>query len=160
MTTALAPQLSRSITVGNWLPASGKVGEVVTPSRLDQSNFAFLQLLRSVAGEASERNWDGYGAEPVSSETLAMGKNFFYRMPAAYPKPDISSHPNGDLAFEWYVSPRRILTVTINDSGRLNYAWMIGVDRQYGTKHLLDRFPEEITAALRNIYSEGQTSVR
>jgi len=125
-----------------------------TPSvSIDQVYAQCLQSLHEASEEASRRNWDGYGAEPVSSATLAQALTFLDLLPTTLPTPDISAHPDGELAFEWSLGPRRLLTVSINESGRLSYAALLGQARLRGTDFLLDALPEPISFALRKLYA-------
>jgi hypothetical protein len=122
---------------------------------IDETYNECLGSLLEVFGEASRPNWDGYGAYPVSGATLAYALEFVDLLPSALPRPEISAHPDGELAFEWSVGRRRLLTVSINESGRLSYAALFGQARLHGTEFLLDALPEPVALALRRLYSAG-----
>jgi len=125
-----------------------------TPSvSIDQAYDECLESLREVSAEASRPNWDGYGAYPVSDATLAQALAFLDVLPSTLPIPEISPHPDGELAFEWSFGQRRLLTVSVNESGRLSYAALFGQARQYGTEFLLDTLPDPVALALRRLYS-------
>ena len=153
---------NRSITSGNWDSSFRKAEDVVSPSiLLDESSKVFLERLRSISRQASTPDWDGYGAKPISRGTLGMALALFGVLPKPpFPMPDVSPHPDGELAFEWYLGPGRLLTVAVNESGRLNYAAMIGQAQKYGTEYLGDELPDEISAALRRVRFEGLSPVR
>src|SRR5207245_2084183 len=94
-----------------------------TPSvSVDHAYYECLASLRECADEASQPDWDGYGGQPVSDITLAQALAFLDLLPSSVRPPEISPHPDGELAFEWFFGPRRLLTVSINESGRLSYA--------------------------------------
>lgn len=103
--------------------------------------------------EASRPNWDGYGAYPVSGITVAHARAFLDLLPSTLPRPEISPHPDGELAFEWSFAPRRLLTVSVNESGRLSYAALFGQARLHGTEFLLDAMPEAVALALRRLHA-------
>ena len=125
-----------------------------TPSvSVDQAYEECLRALREAFEEASRPNWDAYDAHPVSSATLAQALTFLDVLPSMLLRPDISAHPDGELAFEWFFGPRRLLTVSVNESGRLSYAALLGRARLHGTEFLLDALPEPIARALRRLYS-------
>lgn len=128
----------------------------VTPSvSVDEKNRGQLEVLREVYEEASLRDWDGHGAEPVSRATLAQALAFLDILPSTSPSPDLSAHPDGELAFEWYLGRGRVLSVSVNEAGRLSYAALFGHSTQHGTEFLLDGLPEAIALALRRLYSES-----
>jgi hypothetical protein len=130
-----------------------RVGDVTPSVSVDQAYDECLESLRQASEEAARPNWDGHGGHPVSSATLAQALTFLDLLPTALPKPDISPHPDGELAFEWYLGPRQMLTVSINESGRLSYAAMFGQARTHGTEYLLDALPEPLVLALRRLHS-------
>lgn len=125
-----------------------------TPSvSIDQAYQECLSSLGDAFEEASRRNWDGYGAEPVSDATVARALTFLDLLPTAVPRPDISPHPDGELAFEWFLGPRRLLTVSIDESGRLSFAAIFGQARLHGVDFFFDTLPEPIALALRRLYA-------
>ena len=124
-----------------------------TPSvSLDEARNEVLESLRAASGEASKPGWDGYDASPVSGRTIAQALAFLDLLPSALMRPEISAHPDGELAFEWYVAPRWLLTVSISETGRLSYAGLFGLARVHGTEWLLDSIPQEVTLAFQRLH--------
>lgn len=127
-----------------------------TPSvSIDEVYREILDSLLEVFKEASEPRWDGYDALPVSGATLAQALAFVNLLPSILPRPEISAHPDGELAFEWFRGPRRLLTVSVHESGRLSYAALFGEGRLHGTEFLLDALPAPIANAFQRLYSGG-----
>lgn len=124
-----------------------------TSVSIDQAYRDSAEALLETFDEAARPNSDGYGARPVSEATLAQALAFLDLLPSTIRQPDISAHPDGELAFEWSFGPRRLLTVSVNASGRLSYAALIGHARQYGTEFVLDALPEPVALALRRLHS-------
>jgi len=150
----------RSVTARKCLSGFRK-GDEGSRSMIDESNRAFLARLESVFQDASQPNWDGYNALPVSQTTLEMARFFLDLFPATLEKPDVSVHPDGELAFEWYYGPRRLLTVAVSEFGRLSYAAMFGNKeaQKHGTEYMLGKVPDEISSALRRLRFEVQPAV-
>jgi hypothetical protein len=125
-----------------------------TPSvSIDEVRRDILKSLYEVFRETSTSGWDGYDADPVSFATLTQALAFIDLLPSTLPRPEISAHPDGELAFEWALGRRRLLSVSVNESGRLSYAALFGAARIYGTEFLLDSLPEPITRAFQRLYS-------
>ena len=120
---------------------------------VEQAYADCVESLIEVFKEASQANWDGYDANKVSGATLTQAATLLAFLPSTFPKPEFSAHPDGELAFEWYFGPRRLLTVSVNESGRLSYAALIGQARHHGTEFLHDALPETIALVLRRIHS-------
>ena len=112
-----------------------------------------IRKAREAADEASRPDWDGYGVCAVSEATLAQALALLDLLPSALPDPEISAHPDGEIAFEWSLGPRRVLTVAVNESGRVSYAALFGSARQHGSEHLLGVLPDPVGQALRRLYS-------
>lgn len=120
---------------------------------VDQVYRESVEAVFQAAQEAARPNWDGYGARPVSEATIAQALAFLDLLPTTLAQPEISAHPDGELAVEWSFGPRRLLTVSVSESGRLSYAALIGHARQHGTEFLLDSLPDSIALALRTLRS-------
>lgn len=139
---------------GRWFRVSASTDD--TPSvSLDEARNELLWALRAASDEASQPGWDGYDASPVSGSTVAQALAFLDLLPSALMKPEISAHPDGELAFEWYVGPRWLLTVSINESGRLSYAGLFGLARVHGTEWLLDSIPQTVALAFQRLHRAG-----
>jgi hypothetical protein len=127
-----------------------------TPSvSIDEARNERLQSLREAFSEASQPGWDGYDASPVSVATLVQAWAFLELLPSALPRPEISANPDGELAFEWSFGPRWLLTVSVNESGRLSYAGLFGLARIHGTEWLLDSIPEPVALAFQRLHAAG-----
>lgn len=143
---AVSPEATRSRRLRKF------VGHDTPSVSIDQAYDECLESLREAAEEASRPNWDGYGAQPVSGATLAQALAFLDLLPSTLPRPEISPHPDGELAFEWSFGPRRVLTISVSESGRLSYAALFGHARLHGTEFLLDALPEAVILAIQRLY--------
>lgn len=105
---------------------------------------------------ASQRpGWDGYDAEPVSQSTFAQACAFLNALPRDIVMPSVGAEPDGDLTFEWYVSPRRVLSVSIGQGEELHYAALLGkVSRQSGTEPFLGEVPPEIVRLIHRVFGK------
>jgi hypothetical protein len=126
---------------------------------IDQPYCDALEALFSVLEETELPNWDGYGAKPVSMDTFAKALAFLDVLPSTFPRPEISALPDGEIAFEWRFGPRRLLTLAINESGRLTYAALTGRGYLHGTEYLLDALPRQIIDAFRSTTPSDQYGI-
>lgn len=110
-----------------------------------------LDELFAVAEAACETGWDGYGAEPVSQETYVRAYRFVESLPLGTPAPVVTAEPDGQLAFEWYVSPRRTLSVSVSPEGDLHYSALLGPNKSFGTEVFLDETPKAILDLIRRV---------
>jgi len=107
-------------------------------------NQPALEELGEVASECGEVNWDGYGARPVEQETLRATYSLLDSLPFGFPLPSISAHPDGQLTLEWYRSPTRNFSISVDPDGWIHYAGLFGAGKHFGTVPSLGGIPGRI----------------
>ena len=105
--------------------------------------------LYQVLENCSRSDWDAYGAEPVLLESYENAKRFARSLPFSLPSPEISAEPDGEITFEWYSNPTRVISVSIGPNNELHYAALFGVSRAYGTEVFHDEIPEIILSHIK-----------
>lgn len=109
------------------------------------------EALDDACEECAEDNWDGYGAVAVSPRTRDYAQRLLGSLPTTFPAPEISIEPDGEVAFEWHLAPRTVLSVSVGSTDELNYAALFGRSRAHGTECFGDELPETIIALLRRL---------
>lgn len=109
--------------------------------------------LCEVADECRTPNWDGYGAEPVSTDTYRLAYCFLEALPLGTPAPSVGAEPDGHLTLEWYRSPYRTLSVSVSPEGDLHYSALIGPNKAYGTEAFFGDSPKTILDLIRRVYA-------
>lgn len=97
------------------------------------SNFPLHDQLIDVFTACSSAGWEGEDSVAVRSSTLILAKELIESLPKKFRTPGISGEPDGHVALEWYVNPRRILTVSICPDRRLHWAALIGAEDPRGS---------------------------
>jgi hypothetical protein len=134
---------------------------LIAQKRLDQT-VSFGQFkqdaisdLWQVYMECRVPDWDGYGALAVSDETCQMARaviEALSRELSSSQVPSAGAEPDGQLTLEWYRSPRRLLSVSIDPMGYLHYAALIGASETYGTESFFgDAIPRTILDLIRRV---------
>jgi hypothetical protein len=117
--------------------------------------WAAEELLR-VSQECSVRNWDGYGAAPITEQTYLQACAFLDALPLGTPAPSIGAEPDGHLTLEWYQSARRTLSVSVSSEGDLHYSALIGPSKAYGTEPFLGEAPQTILDLVHRVVPESR----
>ena len=91
-----------------------------------------FQELDEVYEECSSAGWDGEQAEPISREVVEYTILFLESFPLGIEAPEISAEPDGAITLEWYRSPTRVISISINPDGWIYYAALIGTSRRHG----------------------------
>jgi hypothetical protein len=142
--------------------ATSQIAEFVTEqneqgyARLQESlslgicSSGVIGKLYEVAEECGEPGWDGEQAAPVTEATFGIANRFLCNLPLGTEAPTVSADPDGAIAFEWYKSPKRVLSISIDASGFLHYAALLGPRKLHGREPYFGQLPEVIG----NIISE------
>jgi hypothetical protein len=51
--------------------------------------------------EAYNENWDGFGAEPITRETVDAARQLWHSLPRDLRAPDVAPGADGTIGFEW-----------------------------------------------------------
>jgi len=129
--------------------AAGRLHEKIRSSTLGHQEA--LEELWEVWDECREGNWDGYHAFPVEHETYRAAYTLIESLPLGFPRPSIGAEPDGHLTLEWYKSPRRCLSVSVDPDGLLHYAGFYGPNKHYGTLTFVSTAPSELIQLVRDI---------
>lgn len=81
-----------------------------------------IEEIKRIEEEFSEEGWDGYGAYPVSKESVNHAISFINSLPESLEDPSIGADPNGDITIEWYKDVHRVFSVSVTKDGELIYA--------------------------------------
>lgn len=112
---------------------------------------ATLEELGEVWEECRHAGWDGYEALPVEAETLRGAYTLIESLPLGFPRPSIGAEPDGQLTLEWYKSPMRTLSVSVDPDGFLHYAGLFGASKRYGTLAYFSSAPSELIQLVRDL---------
>lgn len=106
-----------------------------------------------VANDRGYANWDGLGAEAISDSVRDIAISFLEAMPLDMEAPSVVGEPDGQIAFEWYRSLSQTMTVSVDPTGRLHYAALLGPDRHHGTEMFFEEIPDTIASLINKVTS-------
>lgn len=107
--------------------------------------------LGEVFDECRYENWDGYGAKPVSNDTLRQAYIFLEALPLGCPPPSIGAAPRGGITFEWHRDRRHTLSLIINENGDLRYAALLGPASTHGAEYFFGDVPDIILELINRV---------
>lgn len=109
------------------------------------------EKFRKLMLDHSAPDWDGYDARPASPDAVERAYAFAGSLPPGLASPDVSINPYGDVEFEWYVRPSRVLTLSIGDGGRYHFASLNGMERDSGAGYIVGLLPERVLLAIARV---------
>ena len=119
---------------------------------LDDARITLLKTMRETWLRCQQPNWDGEGAEAISTETHEVARRLLESLPSDMPLPSISAEPDGQLNFEWYQAPRRLLSASISSGGTLYWAALIGSEDPRGSCQFVDQFPQTLLYWIEQVH--------
>lgn len=76
-------------------------------------NVEAIGEMQRACFEALLPDWDGYGAQPVSSAAVRRAEWFLHGLPEWAPVPEFCCTPDGGVSLDWMFSRQRIVSISI-----------------------------------------------
>ncbi len=128
------------------------VREAVASNESEPASRSAFESLDEIWQRCRQPNWDGEDAAAISPDTYEVARRLLDSLPGGLPLPRISAEPDGHFNFEWYQTPRQILSVSVDPSGTLYWAALIGSEDPRGSCQFGDRFPETLLYCIGQVY--------
>lgn len=97
---------------------------------------------------------------PVTTAAVRIASRFVQALPHRLPLPQVAIDPDGAISLDWVTSRTRAFSISVDDSGRLAYAWMNGSDRGHGAVRFQDSIPSPLLSQLTELIDGNNTGVR
>ena len=112
---------------------------------------SIFRELEKIFEECSSEGWDGERAKTISKEVLQNARTFLESFPPGVEQPQIAAEPDGAISFEWYRSPEKVISVSVNPRGEVYYAAMIGARRKHGKDPVRSGASDNLLALIEEI---------
>jgi hypothetical protein len=109
------------------------------------------ECIAEILKECCAPNWDGYDAKPITAQASESARAFLERLPAYLPPADVTPGPDGLLSVEWYRMKERTISITVDITGYVHFAAMLGDGRLSGTFPVRDVIPSILLAIIREV---------
>lgn len=117
--------------------------------------------LKEIYQECAEKDWDGYGALPISHATYYEARRFLDALPSWLPAPEIEPEPEGNIGFEWNFGKTRVLVASVNGTNRITYAGLLGAgNKTCGTEIFDGSIPQTFIDYISRIRPRSETTAR
>ena len=121
-------------------------------------NSELTRRIEEIAHECSVPGWDGYGANAVTSAAVVDALSLAEAIDSSVLVPEVGAEPDGAMTFEWHRSARLTLSVSVQGSGVLHYAALMGTERICGTEAFRARLPAVLSDLIMRIAQNGAES--
>jgi hypothetical protein len=114
-----------------------------------------FRQLDEIFGECSFEGWDGERAKPISVEVLQDARKFLYSFPLGIKAPEVGAEPDGAITLEWYRSPNKVISISINPDGWMYYAALIGTSKRHGADFSLMGVSDDLVEIISQVVGGG-----
>ena len=91
---------------------------------------AIEAALAAIRSECDKPDWDGHGSVAITERTIQAAstllKHLARRLSQDLPRLDIIPEPDGEICIEWTVNPPSVLSISVGDHGKINFAAQFG----------------------------------
>lgn len=102
---------------------------------------------------ATEGGWKLSDDETaITEEVRNTAIRFVEALPLGFPQPAVAAEPDGHINFEWYRSPRRLISVSIGPANKIHWAALIGSESPRGVARFIDRLPNSILHYVARVF--------
>jgi hypothetical protein len=113
------------------------------------------EQLLLILEECRRPNWDGFGAEPVTMETLVNAERITRLIPDDTLIPTIAGLPDGGIGFQWENSVGSLLTLSVYSESQTTYVYIDANGAEdSGTESFSHSLPLKIQELLISLFSE------
>lgn len=124
-------------------------GSLTIGRSIEETEKSLIEVYK----ECSVADWDGYGANPVSKESVFEASRFIDLIPSSFPMPHVIAEPSGEIGLEWVKDKGFIFAISFSGNNMISYAGIFGGNKTHGTEYFGDIIPPVITENLRRLYS-------
>ena len=141
----------RDMTVIDFYDVAASLDRFFDRPGVERSNA--LEALEEVYQECSQEDWDGYGATPVTRNTLANARSFLNQLPVELSvQADPGAEPDGHLTLGWYANSDQQISISIDADQNMYYAAHCGSKRrQHGADSFSRGIPAYIVQLIRDV---------
>jgi len=91
-----------------------QIREIYAPTTIARPIEEAFQSLKELYMDCSMENWDGYGAKPVSEDSIHEALKFS-QMITSFPMPQMLAEPSGEIGLEWYKDKNMIFIISFKN---------------------------------------------
>lgn len=129
-----------------------QIRQLCEPMTIGSSlEYTVLSLIE-VYKECSVANWDGYGANPLSKDSIFEAYKFIDLIPSSFPMPQVVAEPSGEIGLEWHKDKGLIFAISFSGNNMISYAGIFGSNKTHGTEYFGDTIPTIIIENLKRLY--------
>jgi hypothetical protein len=107
----------------------------------------FMEIVEDVGAGECEVDLESYHKFLIAADTAIK---LLLSRPMSVPLPEIDVRQNGKIEFEWYQNPRKLVSFTIDQNGRLVYSALIDGEK-IGKAFLQSEWVPEVVTTIKRV---------
>ncbi|MGH9392731.1 MAG: hypothetical protein ACRD1E_01050 [Terriglobales bacterium] len=110
--------------------------------------FADLDALRA---EANHENWAGREGKAMARGAYLQARRLLQELVRTYPDPELTVDADGAVVMDWLLDRDHMLSLSVEESGRIVYAFHAGNVKGSRTDWYLDAVPSALATDLAKV---------
>ena len=112
---------------------------------------SITEELVEIFEESSTPDWDGHGSGPLKIDAVINAALFAAVLPHYIPLPELTPTSRGEVDFDWSFGDRKLLNVSITETGMLIYAYSNELETRHGSLPFTGELPDAIVEIFRQV---------
>ena len=115
---------------------------------------SLLDEISQVSQSCEKQGWDGYDAEPISSESAFRAAQLIKLLPNSIQIPSVVPEPSGDISLEWRADEQKNFSLGVSGQ-TLVYAGIFGgSSKAYGEERFSRDLPPTVLEILTSYFPQ------
>jgi len=111
--------------------------------------------------EHGQPGWDGDGAEALEMAAAHQAIALIRTLPDSLSLPEVGVDPDGSVMLDWIASRHRSLTLSVDASGIIPFAWIDNGDRGHGVVRFDGMgFPKALIRLIADLTGNNDAAIR
>ena len=115
---------------------------------------SLLDEISQVSQSCDKQGWDGYDAEPISSESAIRAAQLIELLPNSIQTPNVVPEPSGDISLEWRTADQKDFSLGVSGQNLVYAGIFGGSSKAYGEERFSRGLPSTVLEILTSYFPQ------
>ena len=115
---------------------------------------SLLDEISQISQSCEKQGWDGYDAEPISSESAMRAAQLIKLLPNSIQAPSVVPEPSGTISLEWRTDDQKDFSLGVSGQNLVYAGIFGGSSKAYGQERFSRDLPSTVLEILTSYFSQ------
>jgi len=115
---------------------------------------ALIDEISQISQSCEKHGWDGYDAEPISSESAVRAAQLIKLLPNSIQNPSVVPEPSGDISLEWRSDDQKNFSLGVSGQSLVYAGIFGGSSKAYGEERFSRDLPSKVLEILTSYFPQ------